>query len=45
MGGNWRGWMPTVISGMDWKWDPTVHHRKMCVIGSLCCTKECDKTL
>ena len=35
----------TVFSGMDGQWDPTAQHRKMCVVGSLCCTTELDKTL
>ena len=37
--------MQTVISGMDGQWDPTVQHKEVCVIGSLCCTTELDKTL
>ena len=37
--------MPTLISGMERQWDPTVQHREMCVIGSLCCTTELDETL
>ena len=37
--------MQTVISGMDGQWDPTVQHREMCVIGSLCCTTELDEML
>ena len=37
--------MQTVIFGMDGQWDPTVQHREMYVIGSLCRTKELDETL
>ena len=37
--------MQTVISGMDGPWDLSVQHREMCVIGSLCCTTEPDRTL
>ena len=33
-------WMQTVVFGMNGQWDPTVHHREMCVIGSLCCTTQ-----
>ena len=47
------GWMgilgffliQTVIFGTDGQWDPTVQHREMCVIGSLCFTTELDETL
>ena len=35
----------TVVSGVDGQWDPTEQHREMCVITSLCCTTELDKTL
>ena len=35
----------TVISGMDGQWDPTVQHRELCAIGSLCCTIELEETL
>ena len=28
-----------------WQWDPSVQHREMCLIGSLHCTTELDKTL
>ena len=41
----WDFWMQIVIFGMDGQWEPTVQHREMCVIGSLCCTTELDKTL
>ena len=37
--------MQNVIFGMDGQWDPTVKHREICVIGSLCCTVELEKTL
>ena len=37
--------MQTVISGVDGQWDPTVLHREMYVIGSLCYTTELDETL
>ena len=30
---------------MDGQWDPTVQHREMCVIGSLCWTTELEETL
>ena len=43
--GIWGIWgIQTVIFGMDGQWDPTVQHREMCVIGSLCCTTELDET-
>ena len=49
---DWDGWafwgfwgIQTVIFGMDGQWDPTVQHREMCVIGSLCCTTELDEAL
>ena len=38
-------WVQTVIFGMDGQWDPTVQHREMCVVGSLCGTIEFDETL
>ena len=51
-GKEWEGWafwafggMQTVISGVDGQWDPTVQHREMCMVGSLCCTTELDETL
>ena len=37
--------MQTVTFGMDGQWDPTVQHREMSVIGSLCCTTKFDETL
>ena len=46
--GGWAVWafyMQTLIFGMDGQWGPTVQHRKMCVLGSLCCTIEIEKTL
>ena len=30
-------------SGMDGQWDPSVQHKEMSVIGSLCCTKNLMK--
>ena len=39
------GGIQTVISGIDGQLDPAVQYREMCVIGSLCCTTELDKTL
>ena len=38
-------WMQTVMFGMDGQWGPTVQHREMRVIGSLCCATELEKTL
>ena len=38
-------WMQTVMFGMDGQWGPTVQHRELCVIGSLCCTTETENTL
>ena len=37
--------MHTVVFGIDGQWNPTVQHREMCVIGSLCCTTDPDETL
>ena len=37
--------MQTASFGMGGQRDPTVWHREMCVIGSLCCTTEFDETL
>ena len=37
--------MHTITLRMDGQWDPTVQHREICVIGSLCCTTELDETL
>ena len=37
--------MQTVLFGMDGQWDPTVQHREISAIGSLCCTTEHDETL
>ena len=50
VGVGWMGilgvWgMQSVIFGMDGQWDPTVQHREMCGIGSLCCSTELGKTL
>ena len=39
------GGMKTAISGMNRQWDPTVRHREICVIGSLCCTTELEEIL
>ena len=41
----WGLGMQTVTSGMDGQWGPTVQHRELCVIGSLCYTKEIEETL
>ena len=38
-------WMQTVTFGMDGQWAPTVQHRELHVIGSICCTGEIEKTL
>ena len=38
-------WMQTVKLGMDGQWGPTLQHRELCVIGSLCCTTELGGTL
>ena len=46
MGGHFAGGsMHTDIIGLDGQWDPTVQHRGVCVMGSLCCTAELDETL
>ena len=37
--------MQTIVFRVDGQWDPAAQHREMCVIGSLCCTRELDKTL
>ena len=37
--------METLICAMDGHWDLSVQHREVCVIGSLCCITELDKTL
>ena len=39
--GTWY-WRQTVTLGMDGQWTPTVQHRALCVIGSLCCTTEIE---
>ena len=36
--------MHTLIFGMARQWDPTVQHREMCAIRSLCCTTQLDVT-
>ena len=38
-------WKQTVIFGMDGQWGPTLQHRELCVITSLCCTTEIEETL
>ena len=51
VGGEWDGravWglgIQTVIFGMYGQRGPTVRHRKLYVIGSLCCTTEIEDTL
>ena len=35
----------TVIFGMDGQWGPTLQHRELCVIWSLCCITEIEGTL
>ena len=48
-GREWDGWgvwgfgMQTVTFGMDGQWDPTIQHRELCVIGSLCHTTKYSK--
>ena len=37
--------MQTIIFGMDGQWGPTVQHRALCMIGSLCYTTEIEETL
>ena len=37
--------MQTVTFGMVGQWGPSVHHRELCVTGSLCCTTEIEETL
>ena len=37
--------MQTVMFGMHGQWDPTIQHRELCVIGSLCCRAEIEETL
>ena len=50
-GWQWDGWevwgfsMQTVIIGMDGQWGPTVQHRELCEIRSLCYTTENEETL
>jgi len=38
-------WMQTLIFGMDGQQGPTEQHRELCMIGSLCCTTNIEKTL
>ena len=42
-GGVWGWWVQTVKFGMQGQWGPTVWHRELCVIRSLCCTTEIKK--
>ena len=53
-GRKWEGWAFWGFEGykllyLEWMGNgillPTVQHREMCVIGSLCCTTELDETL
>ena len=37
--------MQTVMFGMHGQWNPTIQHRELCVIGSLCCRAEIEETL
>ena len=37
--------METVTYGMDGQGGPTIQHRELGVIGSLCCTTEIEATL
>lgn len=37
--------MQTAIFGMGGQWGPTVQHREVCVIGSLCSATELDEML
>ena len=43
--GVWDWWMQAVTFGMDEQWGPTIQHRELCVIGSLCCTTEIEEPL
>ena len=48
--GIWGRWgIQTVVFGMGGQWDPTVQHREMCVIVSLCVQqnlmKHCKSTI
>ena len=38
-------WIQTLSFEMEGQWAPTVQHRELCVMGSLCCTTEIEKTL
>ena len=38
----WNFWMQTVRFGMDGQWGPTVQHKELCMVGSLCCTTEIE---
>ena len=41
------GWTGSVgfLDAMDGQWGPTIQHRELCVIASLCCTTEIKETL
>ena len=41
----WGFWMQTPVFGMYGQWGPTVQHRELGVIGSLCCKTEIEETL
>ena len=43
--GVWGWWMQTVMSGMVGQWGPTVQHRELRRIGSLCYLTEIEETL
>ena len=43
--GVWSWWLQTVTFEMDGHCTPTVKHKELCVIGSLCCTTEIEETL
>ena len=41
--GGWSFGRQTVTFGINGQWGPTVQHREMCVIGSLCYTTGIEK--
>ena len=43
--GVWGWRMQTVTFRVDGQWGPTIHHRELCMIGSLCCSTEIKETL
>ena len=46
MDGQFGGfWMQTFICRVDGQWGPTVQHRELCMIGSLCYITEIEETL